>query len=605
MLRCHIILFVIIYLFVSLEVKAQEDKSLEELGNEAFVRQEYAVAASLYGKVEQRKGRRTPIVVLEKLAHCYVEMARFEDAGFYYLHLLRRPDKPSYANLCYGEMQMSIGSYDTAREYIALYQTTNTDSLQWKQLLLSGCDSAVQWKSLGSTVAIERIKELNSEGADWISGVVKKGLLLVSNGYRKMSLSTGSERNPSIDLRVNEPYFKPYIYKQYEKGSNANTYLEEVLPDLLKKLPYHVGPVCFNRREDTAYITLSEADKDVFSKTRRGPLNGKRLMSLFMSVKKGDTWSPLLPLTTLNFPGSYTGNAVLSEDGQTLYFVSDRPGGVGKTDIWYSERLANGAWGQAKNCGREINTRWEESFPTINEGGVLYFSSKGHPGMGGFDIFRASGSRDEWTPPLNLRNPYNSGGDDLGFIMKDNHYEGYFSSNREGGTGGDDIYHFLDNHFTENLKNPKPVTPVPIPPPATKAPDSVAKTMNLPEAVDTGLIHKLEQLCFYYDYNSAILLTSSKELLDRVATVLKQHKDWKLTICSYADSRGSFEYNNDLTALRCFAVIDYLIKQGIPPSHLYYENLGERGLVNDCGDGVPCSEAEHHRNRRTMLRVIY
>ncbi|MVT08346.1 OmpA family protein [Chitinophaga tropicalis] len=599
------ILFVIIYLFISPEIKAQEDKSLEELGNEAFVRQEYAVAAGLYGKVEQRKGRKTPIVVLEKLAHCYVEMARFEDAGYYYLRLLGRPEKPSYANLYYGEMQMSIGAYDTARKYIALYQTTNADSLQWKQLLLSGCDSAVKWKSAGSTVAIESIKELNSEGADWISGVVKKGLLLVSNGYRKMSLSTGSERNPLIDLRVNEPYFKPYIYRQYEKGSNANTYLEEVLPDLLKKLPYHIGPVCFNRREDTAYITLSEANKDVFNKTRKGPLNGERLMSLFMSVRKGDTWSPLLPLTTLNFPGSYTGNAVLSEDGQTLYFVSDRPGGVGKTDIWYSEQQANGAWGQAKNCGREINTRWEESFPTINEDGALYFSSKGHPGIGGFDIFRASGSRGEWTPPLNLRNPYNSGGDDLGFIMKDNHYEGYLSSNREGGTGGDDVYHFLDNHFTENLKNLQPVAPVLTPPPAPEAQDSIAKTINPPKAVDTGLIHKLEQLCFYYDYNSGILLTSSKELLDRVATVLKQHKDWKLMIYSYADSRGSFEYNNNLTALRCYAVIDYLIKQGIPPSHLYYENLGERGLVNDCGDGVPCSEAEHQKNRRSTLRVIY
>src|SRR5947199_51050 len=84
-------------------------------------------------------------------------------------------------------------------------------SLELQQLLLCGCDSAVQWKSAGSTVAIESIKELNSEGADWISGVVNKGLLLVSNVYRKMSLSTGAERNPRIDPRVNEPYFKPYI----------------------------------------------------------------------------------------------------------------------------------------------------------------------------------------------------------------------------------------------------------------------------------------------------------------------------------------------------------------------------------------------------------
>lgn len=601
MLRSYIL---ILSLFVPLFVTAQEEKSLTELGDEAFARQEYGVAAVLYNRMAEKKN--ASLSLLNKTAQCYVAMARFEEAGYWYQRMLERADCPSYINALYGEKQMNIGQYDTARKYIALYRTSATDSLQWKNRMLEGCDSALAWKKDTLHLALENIKELSSPGADWVSGVMRDGLLLVSNGYRKMSLTTGSERHPKIDPRVNQPYFKPYIFKQYSKGSNANTYLEEVLPKLLGKLPFHVGPVCFNNREDTVYVTLNTGDKELSNKTKKGPLNGERMMSLFWSFKKGDDWSPLTPLTSLNRAGSYTGNAVLAENGRILYFVSDRPGGLGKTDIWYSVRQADGNWAAPANCGAMINTPAEETFPTVNEPGMLYFSSKGHVGMGGFDIFRATGSRAEWTKPVNLRNPFNSGADDLGFIMKGNQYEGYFASNRVGGSGGDDVYHFMDTHFTEKLEDKKPAKPVPEK--ATPEPPVVAKTEDTKKTssdVDTAVINKLEQLCFYYDYNSAVLLTVSKELLDRVATVLKQHPDWKLMVRSYTDSRGSDKYNVDLSALRCYAVIDYLIKQGLSPRSLYYENMGERDLVNPCGDGAPCSEDEHRKNRRTMLKVIH
>lgn len=577
----------ILLMFVPLCLYGQEDKSLTELGDEAFARQEYAEAAKLYGELAEKK--KAPLSILEKTARCYIEMTKFEEAGKWYFKMLQRPGCPSIINILYGETQMNIERYDTARKYIALY---NSDSAQWKSRLRAGCDSALRWKKEPQTMALENIKELCTPGADWISGVVRDGLLLVSNGYRKMSLTTGSERNPDIDPRVDQPYFKPYIFKQYQKGSNANTYLEELLPALLGKLPYHVGPVCFNSREDTAYITLNAA---VFNKTKKGPMNGQRLMSVYWSFKQGDTWSALAPVTTLNAPGSYTGNVVIS--GRILYLVSDRAGGMGKTDIWYSERQMDGSWGTPKNCGNVINTASEETFPTINESGVLYFSSKGHIGIGGFDIFRAVGRGDQWSTPVNLKSPFNSGGDDLGFIMKDNFYEGYFASNRNGGSGGDDIYHFLETHFTERVEN-KPATPV-VTAVVTPAP------VKAPSQEDSATIDKLEHLCFYYDYNSATLLTTSREMLDKVAVVLRDYPEWKLMVRSYTDSRGSDSYNIDLSALRCYAVIDYLIKKGVAPKRLYYENLGEKELVNPCADGVPCDEEEHRKNRRSMLKVFH
>ncbi|SFW84738.1 OmpA family protein [Chitinophaga sancti] len=589
-------------LFIPLFLYGQEDKSLIELGDEAFARQEYAEAAKLYSELGDK--RKAPLPILEKTARCYIEIGRFDLAASWYYKMLQSPACPSIINVLFGITQMNIEQYDTAKKYIALYNTSNADSTQWKSRLLAGCDSAMLWKQATQTMALENIKELSTPGADWISGVVRDGLLLVSNGYRKMALTTGSERNPDIDPRVDQPYFKPYVFKQYQKGSNANTYLEEVLPKLLGKLPYHVGPVCFNAREDTAYITLNS---DVFNKTRKGPINGQRLMSLYWSFKQGDSWGPIAPITTLNMAGSYSGNVVLS--GRILYLVSDRPGGVGKTDIWYSERQSDGSWGTPKNCGAVINTPFEETFPTINEKGALYFSSKGHTGIGGYDIFRAAGSGDKWVPPVNLKSPVNSGADDLGFIMKDNNYEGYFASNRNGGSGGDDVYHFMETHFTEKIEN-KPTTPVVVvstPPPApTQAPiPPPPGNKKKLSSEDSAVIDKLEHLCFYYDYNSAILLTSSREMLDRVATVLRDYPQWKLMVRSYTDSRGTDQYNVDLSALRCYAVIDYLIKKGVPAKNLYYENMGEKELVNPCADGVPCNEDEHRKNRRSMLKIFY
>lgn len=611
MLRCRFVKLIVL-LCCPVLLYGQEEKSLMELGDEAFVREEYAVAANLYSRLANKKGRKAPLKLLEKTAQCYREMARFPEAGYWYMRMIEHPACPSSIMAAYGEVQKNMGEYDTARLYLSRFNPANADEIQWKNMAIAGCDSALLWKKdTVATYALGNIKELSTVGDDWVSGVMKEGLLLESNGYRKMALTTGSERNPDMDPRVNQPYFKPYLFREYAKGSRANTFLEEILPDLLGELPYHVGPVCFNNREDTVYVTLNAGDKEMADKKKKGPVNGRRLMSLFWSFKKGDKWSPLVPVTTLNAAGSYTGNVVLNSIGSIIYFVSDRPGGMGKTDIWFSERLANNQWGAPVNCGPAINTRYDETFPTINEQDVLYFSSKGHPGMGGFDIFRVEGSGATWSQPRNLRRPFNSGGDDLGFIMKGNNYEGYFASNRHGGGGGDDVYRFLETHFTEKLTDPAAGKP-PVPDSTAKAPapDKTVADNQIPRkpalsTTDSAVIHKLEDLKFHYDYNSAILLTESRELLDRVAVVLQQYPHWKLMIRSYADSRGTDDYNINLSALRCYAVIDYLIKKGVSARNLYYENLGEKELVNPCGDGVPCKEDEHRENRRTQLRVVH
>jgi outer membrane protein OmpA-like peptidoglycan-associated protein/tetratricopeptide (TPR) repeat protein len=754
MLRCYAIILCTTMLFPVL-LFGQEQKSVRVMADEAFVRQEYATAGALYTKVAEKAKGKHAAEILVKVAECYSRIGQYDDAQMWYQRLEARPDCPTSVHLLYGEILKSIGKYTEAKEQINKFRSGKADSMRLKNVMLAGCDSAIRWKSERVDMAMENIKELSSSGADWVSGVTRQGLLLVSNGYRKMSMNSAPERNPSIDARTNQPYFKAYLFKQYAQGV-ANTYVEEILPEVLGKVPYHVGPICFNPREDTLYVTLNSWQQDIANRRKRGPVNGERVMMIFWSVKSGDEWRPLEPLKEINSSGSSTGQVALSRDGQTMYFASNRNGGQGRMDIWYSEKQKNGRWGKPKNCGPSINTPFDEAFPTYNEKGILYFSSKGWPGMGGFDIFRATGDETEWTKLQNLRSPFNSGGDDLGFIMKANMYEGYFASNRPGGGGSDDIYRFMDTHFAERFNgdggiqpytDPSPVpdkpdvlladkpvkqqpaqiipdkpvpekpvkesvivatkppvvvpvaTPVvaapvviaaaPVTAPATDAPVRRGKkrgsvltgatqpepavtapapsepvvtspfkspvaapvttttapvkelpvmtakrqtSLPAPPTVDTtaavavtkppvtkapvvkqeekqplsdmdnAILGKMEHLQFYYDFNSAILTTASREMLDRVAVVLSQYPTWKLMVRSYTDARGSDAYNKDLSALRCYAVIDYLIKKGIPSNKLYYENIG-KDPEDPCGKGVPCTERQYQAARRTTLKI--
>lgn len=606
-------------------LSAQEQKGELRLADEAYDRQEYALAGSLYTRVVKNKGTHAPTDLLLKLAICHREVGNFSQSAGWYAEVIRRPDHSRGAYFAYGEVLRNMEQYDSARVQYNLFETGEADSLQLKTAALQGCSDALKWRERKVNLNnLKGLKELNTPYSEWISGAVRQGLLIVSNGYRRMMLNDGAENNPASDKRTFQPYYKSYVYQQYP-GGNAVMYLEEMLPKVLGKYDYHIGPACFSAKEDTVYVTVNEQEKPAVTQ-KRGTNNGRRRLVLYYSVKKDNVWSSLKLLTGLNSDGSSSSHPVLSSAGDLLYFVSDRPGGYGQTDIWYSEKQADSSWGKPVNCGPRINTVASETFPTFNEEGTLYFSSKGHPGMGGYDIFRATGAKAGWDTPFNLQLPFNSGADDMGFILKVNGYEGYFSSNRNGGLGSDDVYHFMDPAMTSwlsgggttsdgkpqnNVKDSTgnqlidPVTGKPASPSTGGSTAGATPAKRPLTAEEKEMVGKVEKLQFLYDYNSVELLSESRKMLDYVAGVLKQHPDWKLMVLSFTDSRGGDQYNTDLSALRCYAVIDYLAAKGISPKRLYYRNMGEQNLVNPCKDGVPCTEQQQRRNRRSELRVIY
>ncbi|WP_161596715.1 OmpA family protein [Chitinophaga vietnamensis] len=596
-------------------LQAQEQPGLLEMAEKAYARQEYAVAAKLYEKIVNKKGRRMPVAQLLRLATCYRETGAFDNAAECYKVVVAMPGSPASATYAYAEVLRNLERYDEAKAQFHLFNATSADSLQRRETGLQGCDSAQAWQA-ASDLELKALAGLNTGNSEFISGVAAKALLLVGNGYDHMQLAGAVSRRADEDKRMEQPYYKAYIYRQYTTGDSKN-YLEELYPELLGKYAYHVGPVCLSKHEDTLYFTVNEQGHNG---SRKPGVVNKRKLVIYQSVKQGNSWGPPVLLPGINIDSFSASHPLLAEGGSVLYFVSDRPGGYGETDIWYCEKQSDNSWGPPLNCGANLNTIGAEAFPTLNEEGVLYFSSTGYPGLGGYDIFRARGNRSTWEKPVNMRRPFNSGGDDMGLILKDNGYEGYLSSNRKGGMGADDIYTFMDAHYFSRVN-----------PPATNTgKDSVAGNDNdgktgtdqHPQggnSVATRVVpdrakltpeeekdkQVLDNLKIYYDYNSAEIHTEYRVMLEELIAVMKRHADWKLLVISYSDSRGSVAYNSDLSSLRCYAVINYLASKGIDPKRLYYRNKGKQDIVNGCVDGVPCTDAQHKLNRRSTFKLIF
>ncbi len=205
------------------------------------------------------------------------------------------------------------------------------------------------------------------------------------------------------------------------------------------KSKYHEGPVSFSNNGTVMYLTRSN-----YLNRKKG-LDSARHNNLKLYISKKDSngnWGDLM-----NFPYNNdmysTGHATVTEDGKTMYFTSDRPGGKGEQDIWMS-KLNGSSWGTPVNVA-DINTEGREMFPYIGNDGTLYFSSDGYSGLGGLDVYRATASGDaSFDEPENMMYPLNTNHDDFGLIINQAQTEGYFSSNRDGddAVGDDDIYRF-------------------------------------------------------------------------------------------------------------------------------------------------------------------
>lgn len=577
----RIIVLNIIVLLIAHVAYGQEQRTKLQQADLLFNRYEYYNAARLYADLADKKN--PDIQVLERLANCYRKMNNYVLAERWYAIAVTNPQAQLLTHYYYAEVLLTNQKFEAAKAQYRVYgelragaNDPNLISEQEVLLKLASCDSAAVWMKDQSRFTVKNAKGLNTKYSDWgLSYFGKSGLVFTSD--------RPGDEEPKIskDYRwTGHPWLRLFQASSEEGMVNELPVISKNYSSFISD--YHVGPMVLNLTEDTGYVTISTrafaADLPIDKKENK---NDERIytrrLELILVAKKDGRWEYLKGFPYNDVKKYSLGHAALSRNGNLLYFTSDMPGGLGKTDIWYSEKQKDGSWGNPVNCGAEINSAEEEAFATIGAEDELYFSSKGRIGMGGFDIYRSTGERASWTKPQNLKYPVNSTYDDF-YLSTWDGVSGYLSSNRIGGLGDDDIYSFV-----------------------YQAPALIKPQVQEPVKYEVGKTYVLSNI--YYDFNKSNVRPDAALELDKLVTILKEHPGMHIELGSHTDSRGNDEYNMLLSQRRADSAVAYLVGRGIDRARLTARGYGESKLVNRCANGVHCTEAEHQANRRTEFFI--
>lgn len=548
-------------LLICAHTLAQEQLSNRARANKLFDRYEYSKSLSLYLPLADKF--KTDPFLTERIADCYRLINNYQEAEKWYAKAVSNQKINSISTFYYAEALLNNQKFDAAKVQLKKYFSAAKD-IPALNARLSSIDSAMLWMKQPSNYKISNSTGLNSIYSDWgLTYYGNTGLVFVSD----------KDLGKGIDNRTGDGWLKAYT------ATSEGKVLGIFPLNLTAK--YHVGPIAFNASGDTVYITVNTAAKNLpVEKVREQNLYTRKL-ELIIATKSDGKWDNFMPFAYNNASRYSVGHAALSANGQVLYFTSDMPGGEGKTDIWYCIRNTDGTWGSPKNCGKNINTAGEEAFATVKDLEGIYFSSKGLPGMGGYDIFYARGEKSMWGKPQNLKYPINSTADDFGLTSRDG-LSGYFSSNRAGGMGNDDIYSF---------------SYMPI---LTKT--SISEPFPSTNKFQPQTSYILKNI--YYDLDKADIRADAAIELDKLYAILQQNPKIRIELSSHTDSRALDAYNMELSQRRAQAAVDYLVNKGIARNRLIPKGYGETRLLNRCANGVSCPEADHQANRRTEVKII-
>ncbi|MCB9360457.1 MAG: OmpA family protein [Flavobacteriales bacterium] len=381
--------------------------------NTYFTQEKYADAIVYYNKTLKKD--QNNVEAVQNIAYSYRKLKDYVNAEIYYAKATEINPEESANYLYYGQTLKNNDKVREAKVQFEKFLTKNPSSLIG-ELMVQSCVDIKDWEVAPKEFTVSTIENINSENADFCPLTYEDGIVFVS------------ERGPDL---VNENNFggnnKPYLSifyakksKSYKKAKHFSNQLNSV---------YHDGPVSISSDNKTIYFTRvvkEERGKDFTNKIK-----------VFTADLEGKKWKNIKELKYSSNKYSVA-HPWISEDGTKLFFASDMPGGYGKMDIYVCNREGN-EWGEPINLGKEVNTSENEVFPYYRKD-VLYFSSDGLSGYGGLDIFSVF-STDNWANPKNLKTPLNSSKDDFGIFFTDDE-NGYFSSDREGGMGSDDIYKF-------------------------------------------------------------------------------------------------------------------------------------------------------------------
>lgn len=405
--------------------------------------------------------------------------------------------------------------------------------------------------------------------------------------------------------------------------------------------------------------------------TRNNFLDGKRgrngqkvtLLKLYKADFVNGKWQNISELP-FNSDQYSTAHPTLSNDETILYFASDMPGTLGQSDLYKVAINSDGSFAKPENLGKTINTEGRETFPFISGDNELYFASDGQPGLGGLDVYVSKINNDgTFSEAQNIGAPINGKQDDFAFVIDSKNRNGFFSSNREGGIGNDDIYRFteikkilcqqilkgttadletgktienakvtlLDANFNikdqvvsdangiykfavdcaknyyvkaekQDYETKEAAVTIKEQTGETNL-DIMLEKRNKPINVGTDLAKTLDIPIIYFDLDKSVIRKDAAFELEKILVVMQQYPKMKIDVRSHTDSRQTVKYNMALSDKRAKSTVQWLIKNGIASDRLTGKGFGESQLVNKCSDGVPCTEKEHQQNRRSEFII--
>lgn len=418
------LLLSVAFCLIAYPIFAQMDKA-----DKLFADYKYAQAIELYKPIADKGNIRA----IRKIAECYRKINDYENAEYYYALVVADKNAIPKSFLYYGQLLMANEKYSDAKSWLKKYLSLKPDSdTALARTLLLSCEKTGAGLLTERKIAFKNINQLNSTGSDFCAVPYEDGIIFTSTRQGKINGTSGSG-------------FQEVFFAKLYQDSIISV---SPLKGAVNTKNYNSGPACVDTAKDIIYFTKNNFQYGDAITNKKGDVT----LKIFSAKKSGDSWKDIkeLELNDVEYSCAFPS---INRTGDILFFTSDRGGGYGGKDIYYST-WQNGKWSKPKNAGKNINTSGDERYPFIHTDGTLYFSSNGLPGFGGMDIFKCVPNKlGEFGKPENIGKPFNSATDDFGFFLDGKYEKGYFSSDRPGGEGSDDIYSFeyLDVPLELNL----------------------------------------------------------------------------------------------------------------------------------------------------------
>ena len=589
-------IFSIFFFALTILVSCGAERNLKR-GEKYLALGEYFDAANEFKQAYQKtppKERERRGQIALKMALCYDKTLQTGKAVAAYRNVIRYKQDKIEEHLALARQLMKEGSYAAAEAEFKLVLDSLPNNTLAKEGLI-GAKNAPRIKEEGSRYSVKKMDIFNSRRAEYspmLYGDSYDQLYFTSTRNEAMGDEvSGITGTKAGDLFYSEKDDKGKWSKPEAVNGGINTNYDE-------------GTCCFSPDGREMYLTQCTTSPSY-----------PRYAQIVKSDRSDAAWSKATPISLTADSLSSFAHPAISPNGEWLYFTSDMPGGKGGLDLW-RVRITPSGFGGVENLGEPINTAGDEEFPTFRPNGDLYFSSNGHSGLGGLDIFIAKVGKDRRYHLSHPGYPLNSQGDDFGMTFEGPYNRGFFSSNRGDGRGWDHIYSFENPEITQTVKGwvyemdgyELPAAQVYcigddgtneritlrsdgsftkiLSPGVTYLfmatckgylnHQEEVKALSAPkESTDSTLQFALANISaptlidnIFYDFNKATLRDSSRTALDHLVGLLKENGNITIELSAHCDYIGSAEYNKRLSQRRAEAVVAYLIQNGIAADRL-------------------------------------